>query len=403
LIPFLVSVSAQIASQPIIARYFNRVYLSAFLSNVIVAWLIWYIASVSFATIIGGLIWIPIGKLFGYANYPAIALLLKSVYFFSSIPHTVLKVSTPKFPFFVVYIAVSFAMVNWRWTWQNKRKAAAIACLVVMSCTIYWSFQPSQKLLEVTFLDVGQGDSAFVHLPNGKNLLIDGGMLTSNYDTGKMVLEPFLRWRGVGTIDAVISTHPDNDHAGGLLYVLNNFKVNQFIARDGINQNRSLYKRLCKIANQKKILHNDNPKALFTDSDIVQVEFLPNLKIRSINPETDVNNNSIVLRIRYGKVGFLFTGDIEAEAEQKLVSLGADLKADILKVPHHGSSTSSTEKFIEAVDPKYAIFSVGVRNRFGFPEPIVVNRYRKLGVQIYRTDQSGAITFYSNGKKVWIK
>lgn len=403
LIPFIVTLSAQIATQPLIARYFNRVYLSAYLTNVPVALLVWYIASVSFATIIGGLIWTPIGKLFGYANYPAIELLLKLVNFSSELPHTVLKVNTPKFLFFVIYITVFFAVVNWRWVWREKRKAIAIACLVFLSCIIYWAFQPSKKLLEVTFLDVGQGDSAFVHLPDGKNLLIDGGMQSSNYDAGEMVVEPFLRYRGVGKINALILSHPHNDHAGGLFHVLDNFKVNQFIARNGTNQNDSIYSEICEIANQKNIMHNENPKDLFINSDAARIEFLPKLKIRSTDAEADSNNNSIVLKIRYDEIELLFTGDIEASAEQMLVKLGAGLKADILKVPHHGSNTSSTVEFIEAVEPKYAIFSVGVRNWFGFPSPVVTERYRKLGAEIYRTDESGAITFYSDGKRIWVK
>lgn len=402
LVPFIVSLSAQVATQPLIARYFNRIYPSALLSNVPVAWLIWYIASVSFATIIGGVIWTPLGKLFGCANYPAIELLLKAVNFFSDIPYAVLKVNTPKFIFFVLYVALFFAVIKWRWVWQKKRKASAIACLIFLSCIIYWAFQPSQRLLEVTFLDVGQGDSAFIHLPDGKNLLIDGGMRTSNYDAGEMIIEPFLRYRGVEEIYAAILTHPHNDHAGGFFYVLNNFDVNHFIARDGINQSVPIYQELCKIAKQQGILHTGNPQKLFVNSDETQIEFFPKLKIHLGDAEADSNNNSIVCKIQYGNLELLFTADIEAEAEQKLVSLERNLKADILKVPHHGSETSSTEEFVKAVEPGYAIFSVGVRNRFGFPSPTVIDRYRKLKTRICRTDQSGAITFYSDGRKIWV-
>jgi len=403
LVPILVTLSAQIASQPLIAHYFNRIYISSFLSNLPVALLTWYITSVSFATIIGGLIWQPIGQLFGYATFPAIELLLKAINFFSNIPFAEIKVNTPKFVFFVLYISIFFAVINWRWLWCEKRKTIAIACIIILICITYWTFQPSKKLLQVTFLDVGQGDSIFVHLPDGRNLLFDGGMKTSNYDAGEMVLEPFLRYYGTGKIDAVILTHPHNDHAGGLFHILENFKVDHFVARDRVNQKDLIYEKLCEIAEENRIELIDNTKRLSMDSDIIQIEFMPELKISSNEPESDANNNSIVLKICYGKMIFLFTGDIEAEAEQKLINLGIDLNADVLKAPHHGSITSSTERFVRTVNPKYVIFNVGVRNRFGFPSPIVTNRYRKLGAEIFRTDRDGAITFYTDGKRTWIK
>jgi len=408
LLPLGVSTSAQVASQPIIARHFNFIYPIAILTNIAAVWVVWYIVCVAFTTIITGLIWIPLASPFAYANRPAIEILLRITHFFSNIPHAVVEVPTPSIRFLVIYTVAIFAIANLGFLCKEKRKTIVIALAIISFCIWYSAIEPSGDFLEVTFLDVGLGDSAFVRFPDGKNILIDGGPTTPEYDTGERVIAPFLRHKGIRKIDAVILTHPHNDHAGGLEFILQNFQVHQIIGIHHRDIPIPIHRELRAIAENKKIDYQPgNPGSVILISSELR-----SYEAKILNPidtnftdfsQSSLNNNSIVLKLQFGQISFLFASDIETQAEYAMLNSGTDLQADILKVPHHGSSTSSTEAFLNAVNPAFAVISSSERSRFNFPSEVVLNRYKRRGIKLLQTNESGAITIRTDGRRAWVK
>ena len=401
LLPLGVSVTAQVASQPIIAYHFNRIYTVAVLTNLVAVWLVWYIVCVAFVTIILGLIFPPLAIPFAYANKLAIFLLLKVVHFFAEVPNAVLNVPPPSWRFFITYTAVFFAIANVDWIRKRKKDALIIALAVISLCIWVTLPQSSGRLLEVTFLDVRQGDAAFVQFPDGTNMLIDGGPKRPGFDSGEHIVAPFLRHQGIRKIDTVILTHPENDHGGGLEYIFENFRVGKIIGIHHQDIPSATHRKLRVIAEKKRIEYQPGFAGTLANPKY-------ELEILSPTKSTDftdgyVNDDSIVLRLTYGRVTFLFTGDIEARAERSLLLANANIRADILKVPHHGSITSSSDAFLDAVNPAIAVISTSKRGKILFASETVLARYSERQTRVYRTDESGAIRIVTNGRKCWME
>ncbi|MCK4261618.1 MBL fold metallo-hydrolase [bacterium] len=284
------------------------------------------------------------------------------------------------------------------------RLSKFLILLLTALAVLIWGLvlhQPSH-LLKVTFLDVGQGDSAFIQFPCGGNMLIDGGQ-GGRYDMGKKVLTPFLRRKGVRKIDTLLLTHPHADHVGGLATVLRNFKVG-LVLESGQSHTTYSYEEFLRLVEERRI----NYRVVKAGE---RIEGYEEVEIQILNPpptllegtRSDLNNNSVVLKIAYRKVSLLLSADIEREAENRLLRYGQLLKSTAVKVPHQGSRSSSTKPFLDLVDPEVAIISVGKHNPFGHPSPIVLKRYEEMGTKVYRTDRQGAVTFISDGRKFWIK
>ncbi len=262
----------------------------------------------------------------------------------------------------------------------------------------------SKPLLRVVVLDVWQGDSIFIEFPNGKIALIDagqGGMTYYRFDAGKMVVAPFLRRNHIKTIDYLVMTHPHADHIGGFPYILENFNVKN-VYDCGMPYTTELYMRCLEIISKKHI-HYEVPLG------IKKLHWCPGVRIYQLHPTRDweysdnPNDNSIVLLIKYKKVSFLLTGDAEEASEASIVDSGFNIHATILKVPHHGSDTSSTDEFIDAVDPEVAIISVGKGNKFHHPAPTTILKYKSRGIKLYRTDYDGNVEILTDGYKYQIK
>lgn len=248
--------------------------------------------------------------------------------------------------------------------------------------------------LRITFVDVGQGDAALVEAPGGHTLLIDGGgSFDGSFDTGERVIEPLLRARGIDRLDLVALSHPHPDHLNGLQRVLERFSVDRLWTSgdDGHNPD---YARLLATARRRGVaLPVPGPLAL---GALAVTPLGPWLDDRIGAPAgLSVNDASLVLRLAFAGRGAIFPGDLEADGEGELVgrrTLGAAVAADVLKVPHHGSKTSSTPELVAAVAPSIAVISLGWQNRFHFPDAGVVARYTARGTQVLRTDRNGAIT-----------
>lgn len=244
------------------------------------------------------------------------------------------------------------------------------------------------KDMKVHFIDVGQGDSILIQSPNGKNMLIDGGTKGS----GDKVVK-FLNSKGVTSLDVVVATHPHADHIGGLISVLNNFKVNQFID-SGNPQTTQTYYELLQLIDSKNIPY----KTANNNGKINLDALLAATILHSNENATSANDASVVTRIVYGNISFLFTGDAEKAVEADLVKrYGAGLKSTYLKAGHHGSNSSSTQAFLNSVKPVGTILSYGEGNQYGHPHAEVVSRLNAIGSKMYTTANSGDITVTTNG------
>jgi competence protein ComEC len=255
---------------------------------------------------------------------------------------------------------------------------------------------------------VGQGDSAVIESPSGRVVVVDGGGVPGtderfgNGEPGSRVVVPFLRSRGISTVDLVVPTHPDDDHVQGLNAVVERLSVRG--ALDGGYPGASApYTRLLDALHRRHIpLYTARRGQVIDLGGGAKMEVLGPTDHLLLGGHSATNNNSIVLRVVYGRARVLLTGDAEAEEETDLIASGRDISADVLKVGHHGSRWSSTDSFLDRVRPSIAVLSVGRNNTYGHPHGEVLERLRRRGVRVFRTDRDGAITLETDGKRIRI-
>ncbi|MEE0956934.1 MAG: ComEC/Rec2 family competence protein [Ruminococcus sp.] len=273
--------------------------------------------------------------------------------------------------------------------------SALIALTMLCSCEEWFdgSSQRQEGTLVCHFLDVGQGDSAYIELPNNQTMLIDSG---ENYH-GKSILQ-YIRDTGHNRIDYLIATHPHSDHIGSMAYIVRNFDIGTiYMPKVGSNSNQ--YESLLKAVKSKK-LTIQNGKAgvnILSDSDLqLTADIVAPVKIVKEN----LNNSSIVMKLKYKKSSFLFTGDAE---KAELATITGDIKADVLKVGHHGSSTSTTKDFVNKVDPQIAVISCGIDNDYGHPHKTTLKYLKQNNCEIHRTDKEGTVSVTSGGRNYTVK
>ena len=261
----------------------------------------------------------------------------------------------------------------------------------------------SDGRLHVTFIDVGQGDAALVRMPHGASMLIDTGGLSgsASFDVGDRVVGPVLRHEGVGRLSTLALTHGDADHIGGALSVLREF--HPWDVWDGVPVPPfEPMRRLRAEAGTSGIRWTTVQRADAAEMDGVQMVVrhppVPDWERQDVR-----NDDSIVLELRWRAVSIVFTGDIGRKAEADIAGLFAPAPLRVLKVPHHGSNTSSSDGFIHALAPDVAVVSVGRTNNFGHPSRVVLERYRQAGAAIFRTDQDGAVTLDTDGTSLDIR
>lgn len=244
--------------------------------------------------------------------------------------------------------------------------------------------------VSVHFLDIGQGDSIFVELPNGECMLIDAGVANK----GEFI-ESYISESGYNKIDYLVATHPHADHIGSMAYIVRNMDIGQ-VYMPNVSTTTKTYEKLLEAIQQKglKIKSAKAGMNIVEESDL-RVDILAPVKI----DEDELNNCSIIIKITYGYDSYLFIGDAEKE---ELDTVSSDLSADVLKVGHHGSRTSTTEKFLEQVNPKYAVISCGADNDYGHPHKETIDLLEMLDVKYYRTDIEGTITITSDGSRNYI-
>lgn len=282
-------------------------------------------------------------------------------------------------------------------TEQKKRRAGIwllilllIAAAFLLPSHIEADAADENQGLKVHFLDVGQGDCTLIE-SQGHAMLIDAG----NNDKGTYV-QNYLQKQGITKLDYAVGTHPDADHIGGLDVILTKFECDLLLMPDRKNHTRT-YDDVVQAVRQKRVKRSA-PEAgtVYTLGDASFTITAP------IGNDYGNNNNdySIGILLQYGEKRFLFTGDAEEASEYDMTEGGLDLHADVYKAAHHGSRSASTEGFMNAVNPEYAVISCGEGNSYGHPHAEVLNRFRQMGIQVYRTDEQGTIIAESDGQTI---
>ena len=243
--------------------------------------------------------------------------------------------------------------------------------------------------IKVTFIDVGQADSILIETSNQK-MLIDAG----NTEDGKKLVNYF-KGLGINEFNYVIGTHAHEDHIGGMSDIINNFKVDRFLMPDVITTTKTFEDTLDALNSKNIKFETPSIGNTYNMDDAV-------IKVLYVGTDEDnLNNDSIVLKMNYKNVKFLFMGDATTSVEKEIMN--DDLKADILKVGHHGTNTSSSSDFLNKVKPSYAIVSVGLNNTYNLPSSKIIERLKKQNISVYRTDESGTINVTSDGDNINIE
>ncbi len=275
-------------------------------------------------------------------------------------------------------------------------RAVGAAIILLALAFFAWRTLPDGRL-HVVFLDVGQGDAIFIQTSSGKQVLVDGGpsetVLLSQL--GRQM--PF--WDR--TLDVVVLTHPDSDHITGLIPMLERYQMGAVIFRE-IELSTDAYKYWLELLETEDATVYQGEAGLQTtlDEGLEMMVLHPGVELVS-GTDADTNNHSVVTRLVYGEVSMLLTGDIEAMVEHQLVMDGVPLRSTVLKAAHHGSCSSTTQEFLEAVDPEVVVISVGADNDFGHPCAGVMERLD--GLPVYRTDEQGVVEVIADGVRVWVE
>ena len=408
---YLVTFAAQLGTTPLIALHFYRAYPLGIIVGPFAVGLVSLIVGIGMASVCVGFVWLPLAKLLALVTHVLFYVFLQLIGIFGQ-EWGVMKLAPPTLGLILIYITVCLGITHWRYVFKQWR----IASLIGLSVIAVWiwdsAFHEKGRLLEVITLDVGQGDAAIIRFPDNRTMLIDGGIQRIyydekkkrgvDYDVGERIIEPYLDANGIRELDLVVLTHPDLDHGGGLAHILQNFKVTHILGIPDMELDSQTHQRIRSIAKTREIPYSFPYRGKIELTSDVLLNLLHPINAASTDlMDDDKNDDSLVLKLSYGEVDILFTGDIESIGESRIIESQQDLRSDILKVPHHGSRTSSSARFLDAVQPRYAIFSLGLGNRYQFPHAGVVERYKERNCVQLRTDQLGAIILKTDGTHCW--
>ncbi|MFZ7945466.1 MULTISPECIES: DNA internalization-related competence protein ComEC/Rec2 [Bacillaceae] len=401
------SVTAQLAALPLLLHHFFEVSLVGIFANLL------YIPLFSFVYLPGLYALFFIQLLFAKTPQIFIDFFVKTIHLSNQLIEILAHLSFVRFIpgkpnvfILILYIVLISAIFI---IWETGTYTKKGLYLLVLTAVLF-SFQPCWNWLnpngEVTMIDVGQGDSILIHLPHGKgNYLIDSGgtvsfaedewrQRTKPYEVGRDVVVPFLKGQGITRIDKLILTHGDMDHIGGALAIISELEVKQILLPSVTEPSETELAIIQEAMKQgipvKKVKSGDQWRKEESEFYILSPKE---------NFTGERNSGSIAIVARLGGVSWFFGGDLDQEGEEKIIREFTNMKIDVLKAGHHGSKTSSSEAFIQQLNPRIALISAGEKNRFGHPHQEVLERLKKTNTIIYRTDLQGAITYrFYHGK-----
>jgi competence protein ComEC len=418
----VVSIAVQVVLLPLQIVYFHRLSVSSLILNIVVGTLLALLAAVALLTILVVQVSATLAaSLIALANITD-WLMLHSVDPFARFGLASLRIAEYSGRARAIYgiyylplVALAYLLTRWNPVGRSVKDRQGQKLLLIgivqllMFGLLVWhpySQQTTNGQLRLDFLDVGQGDSALITMPDGATLLVDGGgrpqflkdsLSDRRRSIGETVVCEYLWYRGLDSIDYVLPTHADADHIDGLNDVVTNFKVRSALV-GRTPSNDVAYAEFAQTLSRRS-----TPIQVVQAGDVLRfghVEIDVLWPPDASNDAPSRNNDSVVLRIKFGERTFLLTGDIERSTEELLKPY--QLRADVVKVPHHGSRTSSTGPFVTAVQPSLAVISVGRRSMFGHPHAEVVERWRSIGAQVLTTGNSGMITVTTDGKSLSI-
>lgn len=412
----LVSAAVQVVLLPQMVLYFHRLSLSSLVLNIVVSGLLAVLAAVALVGLLLAEVSTSLAAPFLKAAEAINWLMVHSVDPFSDAGVASMRLPEysgwPRLIYFAYYaplLLLVVALHHWeplsRFTKNRSYRALVLVqtLLVVIVIVHPLSTVRADGLLRIDFLDVGQGDSALITMPNGTTLLVDGGgrprfrssspFERETLSIGESVVSEYLWWRGLDRIDYVLATHADADHIDGLNDVVRNFAVSAALAGRTPPNDPEFAKFTVSLDNTSLETVHAGDIIRFGEVEI-HVLWPP--------PGADSSNDdSVVMKVKFRDRSILLTGDIEKKAEAALMT--SDLKADVVKVPHHGSKTSSTEAFVAATRARFAIISVGKDSMFGHPHAEVVGRWKQSGAQVLTTGNHGMISVITDGTDLWLE
>jgi competence protein ComEC len=392
----LISAVAQLGLALPMVVYFHRLGFSGLSANAFVVPLMGAVVPVGFLAVFTGWHWI--------ARFGGLLLWLsqKVVWFHANLEGN-WRIPTPPVWLGIALAAALIASAIWRSRW------GAVVGAVLLALLVWHPFAPEMHPgeLELTAIDVGQGDSLLVLFPDGKRMLVDGGgipafgrIARSQLDIGEDVVAPYLWDRGFRTLDVVALSHAHEDHSGGLGALIADFHPREVwtgFTPDGPEWH-AVHDRAVAVG--ARIMPLRAPSRFAFGGAAIEV-LAPST---NYFPADEPNNNdSLVLRVTFGQRSFLLSGDVERPIEQEMAYTNELHPTDVLKVAHHGSRTSSTEEFLSAVQPAFAVISAGFENSYGHPHATVVARLREHHAAILRTDVDGMITIRTDGRRIHVE